>query len=118
MDEFLIVAPKISYPEKTPEGLWMLPHGMFWPPKTKIRKLLPIRSRLAKAKKGLQKAVQSKSHFHLWFHPFNFAHDRKNMIKALDNFLEFALQLRDDGKLKIFNMADLADFLNKNDKSL
>lgn len=112
IDEFLAIAPKISYPKKTAQGLWMLPHGMFWPPRTKARRFLSIGRRLAKAKKGLQNAVHCKSHFHLWFHPFNFAHDRINMIKALDNFLELASQLRDKGKLKIFSMGDLADYLN------
>lgn len=73
--------------------------------------MIPMASRVRKARRGLDRAVKEGKVFHLWFHPFNLCTDRPGMTAALREILSSAANLRDRGLLKIMTMEGLADWM-------
>jgi hypothetical protein len=72
-----------------------------------VRRLVTVEARITKGRRGLRSAVATGRTFHLWTHPFNLAHDRSAMLKALDGILREAARLRDAGHLEIETMQSL-----------
>jgi len=88
------------------DGIWEIPASMhFYDP------LLP-HTLLIRAKFGVNKAIASKSVFHIWLHPQDLIMDY-NLLNKLDSFLNFVVKKRDEGEIQPYNMADLGLMLNK-----
>jgi hypothetical protein len=101
----------VSLPVETFPGLWNIPGSMMLLHRGGIRRAIPVASRVVKGKAGLRRAVAEGKIFHLWFHPFNLAHDRAAMFAALRGILAEAARLRDRGVLDVRTMAGVVDAL-------
>lgn len=112
-DQALALTPPVSLPVETLPGLWNIPGSMMLLHRGGIRRAIPISVRVAKAKAGLRRAVSEGKIFHLWFHPFNLAHDRAFMFAALRGILAEVARLRDLGALDVRTMTGVAQALIK-----
>jgi len=110
-DQALALTPPVSLPAETLPGLWNIPGSMMLMHRGGIRRAISVGKRIAKGKKGLRRAVAEGKIFHLWFHPFNLAHDRDAMFEALRGILAEAARLRDQGVLDVRTMTGIAEEL-------
>jgi peptidoglycan/xylan/chitin deacetylase (PgdA/CDA1 family) len=108
-DQALALTPPVSVPVETLPGLWNVPGSMLLLHRGGVRRAIPVASRVAKGKAGLARAVREGKIFHLWFHPFNLAHDRGAMFAALRGILAEAARLRDRGALDVRTMGETAE---------
>lgn len=108
LDQSLALTPPVHIPEERLPGLWNIPGSMILLPRTGPRRLISVAARVAKAKRGIARAIREEKLFHLWFHPFNLAADRAAMFSALRAILEEAARCRDEGALSIATMAEAA----------
>ena len=111
VDQALAIAPPVSIPREIRPGLWDIPGSMVLMERTGLRRIVPVSARVRKARRGLRRAVQEGAVFHLWFHPFNLAPDRRAMLGALDQILAEVAALRAAGRLDVQTMGQLADAL-------
>lgn len=115
LDFLLLLPPPVSEPAKDPSGLINIPGSMLYVSMRGLRKFIPIKIRVIKAKKGLDQAAQERKIFHLWFHPVDFARETERMFLGFKEILQYAASLRNEGKLEIKSMGQIAeDFLRKN----
>tara|TARA_X000000950_G_scaffold286590_1_gene395960 strand:+ start:661 stop:1530 length:870 start_codon:yes stop_codon:yes gene_type:complete len=55
----------------------------------------------SKIKKGVQRAIENKECFHLWFHPSNFYYKEKKQFELLKDVLRFVNSKREQGLIDI-----------------
>ncbi|MFC2173858.1 hypothetical protein ACFLU6_14705 [Acidobacteriota bacterium] len=98
-----------------PEQAWFDRHGMLAVPGTCLylstagwRAAIPIRMRVRRAVKGMERAALKGGLFHLWFHLEDFLESKESYFAGLRKILARAAQLRDDGKIRIMTMAQMA----------
>lgn len=108
IDFLLLLNPPVSPPIKDRSGLINIPNSMYFISARGLRKLIPPRFRLLKAKKGLNTAVKKKAVFHLWFHAIDLTKKTKEIFWELEEVLKYAVKLRKEGKLAIKSMAQTA----------
>lgn len=108
LDHALALPPPVSCPTETHPGLWNIPGSMLFLHRAGIRRVVPLRFRVRKARIGLRRAIREEKVFHLWTHPFNLTADRRGMLAALESILQDACQLREAGQLTIEPMGALA----------
>ena len=109
VDQAAAITPPVSRPVETQPGLWNVPGSMMLLHRSGLRRVVPMRSRVAKARAGLQRAVHEGAVFHLWTHPFNLAGAPHLMVRALERVLRDAAALRDRGELAVETMATVAE---------
>ncbi len=85
-----------------------IPASMLYLPMHGFRKYIPLKSRTRKAHKGIQRAINKKEIFHLWFHPFNIATNQKRLLKGLEEILKEVNDERNKGKLEVMTMGQVA----------
>lgn len=107
-DDVLALPPPTGLPRRL-GGLWVVPASMFLQSMDGPRALIPARSRVDKAVRGIERAIRKREIFHLLFHPINFYTSPTRMLGVLDRVLAHAARRRDDGALRVMTMADLAD---------
>lgn len=107
-DQLLGLPPPVRTPSETMPGLWNVPGSMLLLHRAGLRRLVPLGSRLRKARLGLRRAVEEEKVFHLWTHPFNLTADREGMLRVLDAILREACDLRAGGQLVIEPMGAVA----------
>lgn len=86
-------------------GIWETSGSIFCDPQLPFT--IPWRARL-----GLYRAIQSKEVFHIWLHPWNLLL-YKRLKKDLEEFLALVAQKRDEDKLQVMTMGELASYLNQ-----
>ena len=59
----------------------------------------------------LRQAARHRGLFHLWFHPYNLTDNPRRAIAALERVCAEAARLRDEGRLEVVTMGQLADRL-------
>jgi peptidoglycan/xylan/chitin deacetylase (PgdA/CDA1 family) len=109
IDQVAAFPPPVSSPEEKLPGLWNIPGSALLIHRTGPRRVVPIQSRIRKARAGLRRAAEDGGVFHLWTHPFNLASDRRGMVAALEVILREAVEARDRGELLIEPMAAIAE---------
>jgi peptidoglycan/xylan/chitin deacetylase (PgdA/CDA1 family) len=109
VDQAISVPPPVSIPHEKLPGLWNIPGSMLLMHRSGLRRVVPMRARVRKARRGLRRAIRDGGVFHLWTHPFNLASDHEGMLAALDAILLDAVRLRDAGRLRIESMGQIAD---------
>jgi peptidoglycan/xylan/chitin deacetylase (PgdA/CDA1 family) len=107
-DHLLAIAPPVSSPVEALPGLWNIPGSMLLLHRVGVRRLVSAERRIAKAQLGIQAAEARDRVFHLWTHPFNLAHDRPVMLRALDGILRLVADRRAADKLRVETMESLA----------
>jgi peptidoglycan/xylan/chitin deacetylase (PgdA/CDA1 family) len=86
-------------------GIWETSGSIFCDPQLPFT--VPWRARL-----GLYRAIQSKKVFHIWLHPWHLLL-YKILKKDLEEFLALVAQKRDEDKLQVMTMGELASHLNQ-----
>ena len=109
VDQALAVTPPVAIPRETLPGLWNIPGSMLLLHRSGVRRAVPLRARVAKARAGMQRAIRDGAVFHLWTHPFNVASDATFMLQALEEILAEAAALRQKGELAIEPMHGIAE---------
>jgi peptidoglycan/xylan/chitin deacetylase (PgdA/CDA1 family) len=111
VDQLLSFSPPVIVP-KEKEGLVVIPGSMLYLSMDGFRKYIPLKARIKKAGKGLQKAVKEKKIFHLWFHPYDLATAPEKLLQGFEEILKEAASLREKGCLEIRTMCEIAQKYN------
>lgn len=104
VDDFFEVSPNTTVLEKDEYGLYNIRGNMLYLSRDGFRRFIPIRSRVKKAKKGIDKAVLNKEIFHLCFHPFNLGTDPKGLLKGLEEIFAYIRKNIELGLLDNYTM--------------
>jgi peptidoglycan/xylan/chitin deacetylase (PgdA/CDA1 family) len=108
LDEATIRTPPTTVPTER-GGVVCVPGSQIYRPDHGAWAWTPRESQRRRARKGLDCAVETGRLFHLWFHPFNLAHDIDNSLSMLEDILAYATSLRDAGNLDILSLSEVAD---------
>lgn len=103
--------PATVLPVQGAHGLWEIPASASFLPLEGIRRLVPMRQRVARCIKGLEAAAASGRVFHLYLHPINLAAAPRAGLQGLARVFDHAARLRAAGRLEILPMAALASGL-------
>jgi len=99
----LIIAKPVE--PRLMDGIWEIPSSMlFYAPFPFTHSLLP------RAKIGINRAMRSNMIFHVWLHPQNLSHS-PSLAKYLDNLFAFVSKKRNEGKIEVMTMGELASRL-------
>lgn len=107
VDEAGLFEPPTVVP-RTRSGLVEIPSSMIFRPAHGGWQYTPARSQYVRATKGLERAAETGSIFHLWFHPFNLGLDPDVLLGRLESILQRAAELRGANDLEAMTMADVA----------
>ena len=99
--------PPTVLPQKTESGVWNIPGSAIYFPMHGFRKHIPMSLRTRRAIKGLNHAMEKKRIFHLWFHPTNLSDEIDVMFAGLREILQYASNLRENGKICFLPLKDL-----------
>jgi hypothetical protein len=89
------------------DGLWNIPGSMLYTPAFGVRRFLPVWLRVLRANRGLDRAIERREIFHLWFHPTDLTVRPDAMLDGVRRIFERAARLRDCGELEILPMRGL-----------
>jgi hypothetical protein len=84
-----------------------IPDSMLLFPRHGVRRIVPTRSLVRMGIRGLNRAVERREVFHLWFHPSNFFAKTREQFSALEEILGHAQYLREAGSLDVLTFADI-----------
>lgn len=99
-----LIAPPVE--PKWMDGIWEIRSSMFFcDPQVKF-------SVLPRARIGLCRAIRSKKVFHIFLHPYNLLL-YPSLKDDLNNFLQIVAKKRDEGKIAIMTLGDIAEVLNE-----
>jgi len=91
-----------------PSGLCDVPASAFLRPySTRRRQLEPLRR--ARLRSGLRYAARAGRIFHLWWHPYNFAHNRNENLSLLEHVLDDFDDLSRTEGIETLTMSDVSD---------
>lgn len=86
------------------DGIWELPRSVYFCD-PQIPFTLPWR-----AKCGLERAIRARKIVHIWLHPWSLL-SYKRLVKDLENFLALVAHKRDEGKIEVMTMGEIASLL-------
>lgn len=112
LDVLRAAKPPVVLPEKTAEGLWNIPGSAMFFPMHGFRRHIPMSLRVKRCLKGLKSAANEKKIFHLWFHPTNMVDEMEKMFAGLEEILQYASKLREQGKIEFLTMEQICDSLS------
>lgn len=104
----MLIIPKTAKISRE-EGLINIPGTMYFFSTRGLRGYAPYGIKYWKAKKSIDRAISKKQLFHLWFHPVDFAKDKKRQLKELEKILIYASQKQSQGLLETKNMKQISD---------
>lgn len=84
-----------------------VPDSMFILDQVGIRSIVPSRNLINMGLAGLNRAVEQRKIFHLWFHPLSFTYRTDKHFRVLEAILRHAQCLRENGRLQILTMGDI-----------
>ncbi len=90
VDKALPIAPESIEPTRRSDGLVELPSSLLLLGRAGMRRVIPPRLMVEKAKRGLAAARDSGKTFHLWFHPSNFYDEPDVQLAVLGDILAAA----------------------------
>lgn len=109
IDEFLALSPRSVKVKETLSGLVNVPGSMLYMSKDGIRSFIPVKFRVKKGKKGIDRAIEKKEVFHFWFHPFNLVGKYENeLLDGIEEILRYAVLRKEEGLLNIMTMQQIA----------
>jgi hypothetical protein len=112
-DEFLCIGPSTSLPQTDEFGLCNTAGNMLYLSRSGIRRFIPISSRVHKAIKGIDRAVETGEVFLMWFHPYNLASDPDGLLLGLDKVFAYVRRKMDSGELDNCSIGMLCRKLGK-----
>ena len=109
MKEIFTVSPKSSKVIIDENGLVNIRASMLYLSRDGIRKYIPIKNRVIRAKNGIDQAIKNKEVFHLWFHPQNICNDSTKLLSGLEEILRYSKNKVEKGLLKNLTMKQIAE---------
>ena len=107
-DELLRITPPPVWPQETYPGLWNIPSSLFlYPIGASRTKIVALRSRFERFRRGLEAAVRYGGIFHFCLHPENLAESSYGFA-MFEDILELVTQSRDRGDVEILTMGQVA----------
>jgi hypothetical protein len=112
-DELLFASPPPVWPQPSPAGLWNIPSSLFLYPIGRTRaRVVPLRTRIERFRKGLEAAIRSQGIFHFCLHPDNLAESPEG-FGMFQEMLEQLVQMRGRGDVEVLTMAEVADRMDR-----
>jgi len=106
------IASPVSIPVKEKDGLVHLPASLHFALREGIMGKLITSYMLAKrAKEGVMRAVREGGVFSIYFHDHNIGLNPTAFLSAIKEVLDLSSQLREEGKLRIMTMKDIANLI-------
>lgn len=106
-NEALSWAPPVVTPRKR-NGVIEIPGSQVFRPFHGGWQFAPERTRVARAKKGLEAAAETGQIFHLRFHPFDFGFEPDRMLEFFEQVLEYVTTLQRRGELSVRTLSEIA----------
>lgn len=107
LDELIRATPPPVWPIETLPGLWNIPSSLFLYPIGPSRaRLLPLRSRVERFRRGLEAAARCRGIFHFCLHPENLAESRHGFALFAD-ILERLDRARDRGDIEVLTVGEV-----------
>jgi peptidoglycan/xylan/chitin deacetylase (PgdA/CDA1 family) len=110
-DERLRLCPPVLRARRVGR-LWEIPHSMFLPPFAGLSRYVGAADRCRRAIKGIEAAAQQGKIFTLYTHPDNFHARSDDLFRCFDVICGHIARLRDEGKLLVLTMEQLAEGLS------
>ncbi len=112
-EELLRRTPPLGWPAQTMPALWNIPSSMFFYPITPARsRIIGLRSRIERFRRGMEAATRHRAVFHFSLHPENLV-ESPGGFAVLEDILEKLVQARDRGDVEIMTMRDVVDRMER-----
>ena len=111
LDERFCVCPPLPSARRQ-NGLWEIPLSMFFPGMGGGSRFLDPEYQRRRALRGMNRAAERGRIFSLYTHPHNLLAQSDRVLYAFEQICRKASSLRDDGKLAILTMEQIADELD------
>ena len=108
VDKVRPLSGSATRPARHPSGVWNVPQTYLFAPATAGGTWLPPAVWARRPRARLRQAARDRSLFHLWFHPYNVTAQPERALAALDVVCREAARLRDQGRIDVLTMGDLA----------
>ncbi len=109
LNEARWATPPVVWPRETLPGLWAIPASLFLYPIGNARtRFAPLRSRVARFRRGVEAAIRRRGIFHYCLHPDNLA-EAPEGFSMFDEMLGFLVRKRESGELEISTIEALID---------
>ena len=107
-DELRRATPLPVWPQETLPGLWSIPASLFlYPIGASRTKVVGLRSRIERFRRGVAAATRHRGIFHFCLHPENLTESRDG-FSMFEDMLELLTQSRDRGDVEILTMSEVA----------
>jgi hypothetical protein len=112
-EELLRCTPPPAWPAETIPDLWNIPSSMFFYPIRPVRsRIIGLRSRIERFRRGVEAAARHRAVFHFSLHPENLV-ESPSGYSVLENILEMLARARDRGDVEIMTMSDVVDRMER-----
>jgi hypothetical protein len=102
------LTPPLVWPAETLPGLWNIPASLFLYPLGELRtRLVPLRARTERVRRGVEAAIRRRGLFHFCLHPANLAESMQG-FPLFEEILEQLIKARDLGDVEILTMSEVA----------
>ena len=117
INDLLGISPSCAVVEEKLPGLWSISASAYYRPADSFGRIIPVSSRVHQSIKGIRKATTTKGIFHLCLHPSDLGVRSEPLIGGLKRILQYADKQRQEGKLDLLSMSQLAKHLNASSKT-
>ena len=107
LDQVLALTPPVGH-ARTRDGVVEIPSSMLFLSRAGFRRYVPMRSRVARARRGIARSIAEDAVFHLWLHAEDLVPDTERMLAGLDAVLGEVAYLRQRSLIAVRTMAELA----------
>jgi hypothetical protein len=108
LDELRRATPSPVWPQETLPGLWNIPASLFLYPIGAARtKVVGLRSRVERFRRGVDAAIRHRGIFHFCLHPENLAESPQG-FPMFEDLLEVLILSRSRGDIEILTMSEVA----------
>lgn len=114
-DEVRCATPLPVWPHRRSPDLWNIPASMFlYPIGPKRARIVSLRSRVERFRRGLAAARRCRGIFHFGFHPENLVESPQGFV-ILDDILAELTRAREQGDIELMTMGDVVDRMEKDE---
>ena len=107
--DYMLPGVRTVTPSRHESGLINIPDSLLLLGRNGFRKLVTPSMMKRKIRRGIKAAADRQEIFHLWFHPSNFSYDTATQLQILEDALQYAASLREEGVLRVTTMGMIAD---------
>jgi hypothetical protein len=111
LDGLLGFLPSTVRAKEVLPGLWNIPGSYCYLPHEGYGRVVPVLSRVVKARNAIKRAIKNGEVYHLWLHPFNLNTRPDLAFRCLERIFSYAHGMREKGLLDIYTMDEYAQRL-------